>query len=116
MKLKDLIDHWAEPPGRQLTVRKYSARLPVWDAARIAALAQLFPSRTKTQIITDLLSAALDEFESSLPYVRGDRVVSEDDHGDPIYEDAGLTPPFMELARRYADELARESGMPAPPV
>jgi hypothetical protein len=40
-------------------------------------------------IITDLISAGLDELESKMPYVEGDRVIEEDEFGDPIYEDAG---------------------------
>ncbi len=109
MKVNELLDHWNEAPSQQLTARKYTARLPVWDAARIGALAELFPSRTKTQIMTDLVSAALNELESKIPYVRGDKVISEDDHGDPIYEDVGLTTKFLEIARSYAKQLQEEA-------
>ncbi len=109
MRVKDLLSEWTKKPTEQLTARKYSVRLPVWDAARIAALADLFPARTKTQIITDLISAAVDEIESAIPYVKGKAVVSEDDYGDPIFEDAGLSPRFRSLTREYAETLREEA-------
>ncbi|MDH3694262.1 MAG: type 1 pili tip component [Gammaproteobacteria bacterium] len=109
MKVNELLDHWTEAPSQQLTARKYTARLPVWDAARVSALSELFPARTKTQIMTDLVSAALDDLESKIPYIRGDNVISEDDHGDPIYEDAGLTPKFLDISRAYAKQLQEEA-------
>lgn len=109
MKIKDLLSKWETSPSKQLTARSYSVRLPVWDAAQIAALSELFPGHTKTQIITDLISAALDELDAALPYVQGTEVVSEDDHGDPIYRDAGPAPRFRELTRAYARKLQREA-------
>jgi hypothetical protein len=40
-----------------------------------------------------------------LPYERGPKVISRDDHGDPVYEDVGLTPRFIELSRKFKKEL-----------
>jgi hypothetical protein len=56
-------------------------------------------------LIGELLSAALDELQAAMPYVPGERVISEDEMGDPIFEDAGLTPRFMELTRRHMEKL-----------
>ena len=61
------------------------------------------------RVITDLLSASLDELEASMPYVAGERVIREDDHGDPIYEDTGPTPRFLELAREHRKKLQRDA-------
>jgi hypothetical protein len=41
-------------------------RLSMHVAAKITALCDMFPQRTKTQIINDLLSTALDELERGL--------------------------------------------------
>ena len=43
-----------------------SMRLSVHVAAKISALCEMFPQRSKTQIINDLLSTALDQLEGSL--------------------------------------------------
>src|SRR6266850_147782 len=91
-------------PGR--TATEYAVRLPVDDAARIQALAELFPGQSKEAIITDLLGLALQELAASMPYVAGKKVISQDEQGDPVYEDVGLTPRFMELMRKHKKKLA----------
>ena len=35
----------------------------------------------------------------------GDKIIREDDHGDPIYEDTGMTPRFLELVREHRRQL-----------
>lgn len=108
MKFRDLLDAWQQTPKPARTRERYRIRLTVDDAARLKALVDLHPGTDEEQIITDLLSTAIDEVEAALPYVAGDTVISEDDHGDPIYEDAGLTPRFLELARKYNRTLRDE--------
>ena len=80
--------------------------VPVDDAARVEALAELFPGNSTDALITDLLSKALDELEASMPYVPGDNVIREDEFGDPIYEDVGLTPRFLELVKAQRTKLS----------
>ena len=110
MNVRDLLEDWQRSAVERRTPRHYSVQLPVHDAAKIAALAEMYPGRSERDIITDLLSAALDEVEVAFPYVEGRRVVAEDEHGDPIYEDSGLTPRFQSLARKHLDRLQRELG------
>jgi len=109
MKVKDLIRRWEESGSEVLTEREYAVRLPVRDAARLAALTEIYPSRTFEQLVTELLGAALDEIEEALPYVQGARVISVDDQGDPIYEDAGPSARFRDLAEKHVRDLAGES-------
>ena len=80
-------------------------RLPLEDAARLRALAELFPGQTIEEIVTDLLGASLDEIAAAIPYERGPKVISRDDQGDPVYEDVGLTPRFVELTRKFTKSL-----------
>lgn len=105
MKISELLTSWQEHASDPLTAECYRVQLPVFDAARLAALADLFPGRTPEQIITDLLSCGLDEIEASFPYRRGDRIVEHDEQGDPIYEDSGLGPRFHALARAHAQRM-----------
>jgi hypothetical protein len=106
VKFKPLLDHWKRPAGPLLTAEEYRVRLPLDDASRLHALAALFPGRKLEEIITDLLHVALDEIAESMPYEPGPRIISRDDHGDPVYEDAGLTPRFVELTRQFRKSLA----------
>ncbi len=108
MKVNELMQHWASEFGAELTEESYSLPLSVNDAARIEALAEMFPSMSKEQILRDLISAALDDMASGFPYIAGDKVVAEDEDGFPMYEDIGLTPRFLELARKYREVLSED--------
>ena len=108
MSFKDLLASWRETAAQPRTATQYAVRLPLDEAARLAALAEMFPGRTPEQLITDLLGAALQEIETSMPYVAGKKVISTDDQGDPIYEDVGLTPRFVELTRKHRKRLEAE--------
>ena len=106
VKFKSLLDDWQKKAGPARTATEYAVRLPVDDAARIQALVELFPGQSKEAIITDLLGLALQELAASMPYVAGKKVISQDEQGDPVYEDVGLTPRFMELMRKHKKKLA----------
>jgi hypothetical protein len=105
VKFKPLLDRWKKTPAPEKTAKEYAVRLPLDDAARLQALAELFPGRSIEEIVTDLLGAGLDEIAAAMPYEKGPKVISRDDHGDPVYEDVGLTPRFVELTRKYKKNL-----------
>lgn len=105
VSFKELLESWREQAAAPRTARSYAVRLPVDAAAQLAALAEMFPGRTPEQLITELLGAALKEVAAAMPYVAGKRVISTDEQGDPVYEDIGPTPRFMELARRHRRDL-----------
>jgi len=112
LKFKDLLSSWQHGAGSPRTATEYAVRLPLDDAARLAALAELFPGRTREQIITDLLGVALQEVAAAIPYVPGPKVISSDEQGDPLYEDVGLTPRLIELTRKYRKRLEAELEKP----
>ena len=105
VKFKSLLDRWKKDPPPTLTARQYAVRLPLEDASRLQALTELFPGIEAEEIITDLLHAGLDEIAAAMPYEAGPAIISRDDHGDPVYEDVGLTPRFVELTRRIKKTL-----------
>ncbi|MHB0972884.1 MAG: type 1 pili tip component [Thiobacillus sp.] len=79
--------------------------MPLRDAARIEALHLMYPGRSDSQLMADLIRAALDELEVAMPYIPGNRVIAEDDYGDPIYEDLGPTPRFYSLSHEILRKL-----------
>ena len=109
MKVRDLIEDWEKHAGMKMTAREFAVRLPLYDAARILALTEMYPARTETQIITELLGAALDELEEAFPYEKGERVIAEDEYHDPIYEDVGPTPDFFHKTKQHMRRLESES-------
>jgi hypothetical protein len=105
VKFKPLLDRWKKESVPAVTAAEYAVRLPLDDASRLQALGELFPGCPPERLITDLLHAALDEVAASMPYEPGPRVISSDDQGDPLYEDVGLTPRFVEATRRIKKHL-----------
>ena len=57
MKASDLVTVWGAPDNSRLTAKQYSFRLPVHVAAKLAALESLYPTRSRTQLVGDLLTA-----------------------------------------------------------
>lgn len=108
MKVRGLVEHWQKNATEPNTAQEYSLRLPLYDAAKIAALAEIFPALNEERILTDLLSAALDDLGESFTYVQGDEVVSHDEQGDPIYNDAGFGASFRRLSNEHAERLKKE--------
>ena len=105
VRFTELLERWQQEASDSRTAAEYSVRLPLDAAARLHALADIFPGRTREQLITDLLGVALQELAAAIPYVQGKKVISNDDHGDPLYEDVGLTPRLIELTRKHRKKL-----------
>jgi hypothetical protein len=109
VKFKPLLDRWKKDAAPARTAKEYAIRLPLDDASRLHALVELFPGRSVEEIVTDLLHAALDEIAAAMPYEPGPKIISRDDQGDPVYEDAGLTPRFVDLTRKFKKSLEAEA-------
>ena len=109
MRMKQLLEQWQSEAAAPRAAKIYEIRLPLFDAAKLAALSELFPGRSEEQILTDLLSAALDQIEAEFPYERGP-VAEVDEEGDPIYADAGLTPRSRALLEHHVERLKQSGG------
>lgn len=109
MHIKQLLNEWAGSARQEQPVTRTTLELPLEQAARLLALQEMYPGRTREQLLLDLLRSALDELEAALPYVPGDKIISEDDYGDPIYEDVGPTPRFLALTRKYRAQLQEQA-------
>lgn len=101
-RVKQLLNEWALTSHSQSKPKAIQVKMSNQDFARLRALAELFPDRNEEQIISDLLSALLDEVEEALPYIPGKQVVTEDEFGDPVFEDIGLNQKFEILKKKYA--------------
>lgn len=104
MAFKELIEKWQSEPVVIQSERDYMFKLDIDDAAKIDALTALFPAIDAETVIADLLHKALESLEAAIPYEAGDRVIQEDEFGDPVYEDAGLMPDYVKLVREYKDK------------
>ena len=67
MKISELPQHWETEKQTKERSHEYNLRLPLEDAARIAALAELYPDRNEADILNDMVEAALDDLVSQGP-------------------------------------------------
>lgn len=105
MKIKDLVKYWDKHARGRLTRDAYFMALSDQHHARLETLSALYPMKSSQDLIRDLISAALDELETSFPYEQGSKVVAFDEDGFEIYEDQGLTPRFVSLSQKHIQKL-----------
>ncbi|WP_152206182.1 pilin assembly protein [Marinobacter changyiensis] len=105
MKIKDLVKYWDKHARGRLTRDAYFTALSDQHHQRLEKLSALYPMKSSQDLIRDLVSAALDELETSFPYQQGTKVVAYDEDGFEIYEDRGLTPKFVSLSQKHIQKL-----------
>lgn len=114
MKSSDLHNLWTAPDNSRITSKQYSFRLPVHVAAKLNALAEMYPQKTRTELVGDLLATALDELVKGMPFVKGRSYGFHPDAEEEIFEDIGPAATFWKLANKHYQELEREMGNPNP--
>ncbi len=117
MKPSELHTVWAMPDNTRLTAKQFSLRLPVHVAAKLAAFGELYPNKTRTQLIADLLATAIESAAEGLPTVKGQHlhhVVADDGTHLEVFEDVGMRAKFKKLANRHYAELEKELGNKEP--
>lgn len=115
MKATELVSMWGSPDNTRLTSKQVSFRLPVHVAAKIAALCDLYPTKTRTQIVGDLLSSALAEVEKALPAYKGGQwggAVDED--GNPLFVTVGPMADFRHRTNFHFATFEKELGVEEP--
>jgi hypothetical protein len=105
---------WSAPDNSRVTSRQYSFRLPVHVAAKVEALCEIYPTRTRTQIVGDLLASALQAVEQSFPLAKGKEICRDEDSGEMLYEDAGVGARFRKLANKHYIDIEKELGTEKP--
>ena len=122
MKTQHLHDMWTAPDNGRLTSKQFSFRLPVHIAAKLAALAELYPQKNRTQVVADLLTAALDDLEANLPLSLGSQISKEDEYHErqiaehlneeyePSFYVSGARVRYRNLVNQHYKELEKELG------
>lgn len=112
MKTNHLHEMWGGPDNSRLVSKQFSFRLPVHIAAKLTALGEIYPNKNRTQIVADLLTAALDDLERNLPMSKGEESSGPD--GDTYYKVEGTRRTFHDLANRSYAKLEKELGNDSP--
>jgi len=98
LKASDLKAVWEAPDNSRLMKKQTSVRLATHIGARIAALCDSFPAKSKSQIINDLLSAALDDFETTFEFKPGREIAQDPGTNKILTEDSGPRVSFIDKA------------------
>lgn len=104
LDIKQLINKWQAHSLVDKEMYPLTINLPLKEVAELHALADLFPQHTVESILQELITSALDEMKAQLPYEKGEQI-GEDENGDPIFEDKGLTPRLIELSHEHYEKL-----------
>ncbi len=105
MKIKNLVEYWDKHARGRLTRDAYFMALSDQHHKRLEKLSALYPMKSTQDLVRDLITAALDEIETSFPYVQGSKVVAFDEDGFELYEDQGLTPRFISLSQKHMKKI-----------
>ena len=105
MKIHKLLQQWEQRAQNNQPLHELTLHLPRYELAKVHALQEMYPGQGTDELLSELLIVALHELEASFPYIQGEKVVAEDESGDPIFEDTGPTPRFIELTRKHAARL-----------
>ena len=110
MKASDLVTVWSDPDNSRLTAKQYSFRLPVHVAAKLAALEEMYPTKSRTQLVGDLLSAAMAEVEKSFPSVTGAAVGVHPDTHEELFEELGPVTAYHHKANKHYADIEKDLG------
>ena len=114
MNPETLIAFWSAPDNSRLTSKQYTFRLPTHIAAKLHALGDTYPTKTRTQIVADLLTSALKDIDRGMPVVEGRVLGKHPETGEDICELSGQRIAFHALANKHFAEIERELGNESP--
>ena len=110
MKASELVASWTSHDNKRLTSKQVSIRLPVHIAARVFGLCDMFPNKTRTDIIADLLNFSLEELEKTFSHhYSEDREIDVID-GMAIYPNIGSFGRYANFVNKHYRELEKELG------
>ena len=110
MKASELRKNWQTKDNNRVVKRQVSIRLPTHVAAKIQALCDMHPNKTKTDIIVDLLTSSLDEIYDSFEFGWGEEWI--DERGIVFVRDVGDRKTYIDLANQHFREIEAENGNP----
>jgi len=109
MKTTDLHSIWNAPDHSRLTTKQYTVRLPIFVAAQLAALSEMYPRKTMTDLIGDILAAGLDQLAEDLPTKNvGEKPLGFREDGEAEWEQIGPGVTFAQLTQKYLNQFETE--------
>jgi hypothetical protein len=120
LKASNLKAVWEAPDNSRLMKKQTSVRLATHIGAKIEAICHLFPAKSKSQVINDLLAAALSGFDDSFEFKPGkERQLDREEYQGSYREfeiapDVGLRTNYLAKANEYLLKYEQEIGNDSP--
>jgi hypothetical protein len=95
-------------PQRGSAAQRVSLRLPVPLAARLAALGEMHPGKSRSELLNDLLTLAITQVEHAAPQRGADMPLLPHAGTPPVYLVSGPFPEFHHLVLKHHLRLERE--------
>lgn len=112
METKDLHAIWSAPDHSRLTAKQYTIRLPIRVAAQLAALSEMYPRKTMTDLIGDILAAGLDQLAMDLPTKNvGEKPLGFGEDGEAEWEQIGPGVTFAQLSKKYLKQFETDESL-----
>ena len=105
---------WFAPDNSRLTAKQYAFHLPAHVAAKIAALEDIYPRRSRTPLVGDLSAAAIADVEQKLPTNPGASCGRTPGADKELFLATGPGLTYRELAEKHYEEIERDLGNEAP--
>lgn len=102
--INSLLSELENRARRVASEREVTLKIEHEDLIRLKALAEVY-GLSVDEVTACLLHRTLVEVEEKLPYRAGSRIIRVEDD-DPVYEDIGPTPRYLEAKRRFEKECA----------
>ena len=114
MNASDLVTVWSAADNSRLTAKQFSFHPPVHVAAKLAAREEMYPTKSRTQLVDDLLSAAIADVEKAFPSLQGRSIGLDPDTHEEMFEEVGPFARYQSLAGNYYLEMEKELGNESP--
>ncbi|MFT5720297.1 MAG: hypothetical protein ACI9W6_000587 [Motiliproteus sp.] len=105
--ISNMLLAWQQHTTKHLPRVGYQVAIDKDDVRKIEALAELY-QLPLNDIIANLVSCSIKEVEQKMPYVQGNRIIRMEE-GEPVYEDIGYTPRYLEIKQRLEHQTPNRS-------
>lgn len=95
-------------PRQRAQLQRVSLRLPIGLAARLAALCEMHKQKSRTEILTDLITLGLSQVEKAAPPRSGSDQTTPQSAQTPVYLLSGPFAEFHHLVVKHHRRMERE--------
>jgi len=102
--ISEMLQAWQRQTIEHHEKQEFPIAVDRKDIVRLKALAEVYRLPLE-EVIANLVTSALQEVEAKMPYIPGPTVIRIEE-GEPVYEDIGLTPAYLQTKERIENEAS----------